>query len=237
MAYEVKLDVFEGPLDLLLHLIKRLEIDIYDIPMAELTAQYVEHIETLAVLQLDELGEYLLLAATLIEIKSKTLLPVHEELEEATDELEEDPREQLVEKLLQYQLFKEAAYHLKERGVKEQQQFSKTPSIVEVEREEQQVQAKDLVLAFHRMLNRQKEKKPKQATIQRVEWSTEEAIATILKKLKGANGRCTFESLFETANRSQVVVTFFSLLHLLKEQKIQVKQSANFEQIEIFSLE
>ena len=81
MSYKVKLDVFEGPLDLLLHLINRLEIDIYDIPMAELTEQYIEHLHAMRVLQLDELSEYLVLAATLIEIKSKMLLPIHEDEE------------------------------------------------------------------------------------------------------------------------------------------------------------
>ena len=103
MTYEVKLDVFEGPLDLLLHLIQRLEVDIYDIPMAELTQQYVEHIETMRILQLDELSEYLVIAATLIEIKSKMLLPVHEEtVEDWEMNEEEDPREELVQRLLEY---------------------------------------------------------------------------------------------------------------------------------------
>ena len=102
MSYQVKLEAFEGPLDLLLHLINRLEIDIYDIPMAELTAQYIEHLQAMRVLQLDELSEYLVLAATLMEIKSKMLLPVHEG-EEFDDELdfdmEDDPRDELVARL------------------------------------------------------------------------------------------------------------------------------------------
>ena len=130
MSYKVRLDVFEGPLDLLLHLINRLEIDIYDIPMAELTEQYIEHLHAMRVLQLDELSEYLVLAATLIEIKSKLLLPVHEGEdfgEDADFELEEDPRYELVARLIEYRKYKEAADRLKESADERSGHFTKPP--------------------------------------------------------------------------------------------------------------
>ena len=130
MSYQVKLEAFEGPLDLLLHLINRLEIDIYDIPMAELTQQYIEHLQAMRVLQLDELSEYLVLAATLLEIKSKMLLPVHEgEVfdDELDYDMEEDPRDELVARLIEYRKYKEAAISLKESADDRSDHFTKSP--------------------------------------------------------------------------------------------------------------
>ena len=131
MQYNVKIDAFEGPLDLLLHLINRLEIDIYDIPVSEMTEQYLLYIHAMKELQLDLASEFLVMAATLLAIKSKMLLPKHEEemLDENFDiDLEEDPREELVERLIEYRKYKEAAGDLKsleeERGL----MFTKPPS-------------------------------------------------------------------------------------------------------------
>lgn len=108
MSYEVKLEAFSGPLDLLLHLIHRLEIDIYDIPMAEITQQYIDHIHAMQVLELNEASEYLVMAATLLAIKSRMLLPIHEgELEDAEIEIDgPDPREELVQRLIEYKNIK-----------------------------------------------------------------------------------------------------------------------------------
>ena len=128
LSYKVRLDAFEGPLDLLLHLINRFEIDIYDIPMAELTEQYIEHLHAMRVLRLDELSEYLVLAATLIEIKSKMLLPVHEGEDfgdEADFDMEEDPRDELVARLIEYRKYKEAAISLKESADERSDHFHK----------------------------------------------------------------------------------------------------------------
>ena len=111
MGYEVKLDIFEGPLDLLLYLIKKNEIDIYDIPIAFITEQYLKHLEIMKSLNLDLAGEYLVLTATLIHIKSKMLLPV----QDGDEEDESDPREELVRQLLEYQAFKEASLDLDKR--------------------------------------------------------------------------------------------------------------------------
>jgi segregation and condensation protein A len=123
MGYEIKLDIFEGPLDLLLYLIKKNEIDIYDIPMALITRQYLEYIEMLGSLNLDLAGEFLILAATLIHIKSRLLLPVEED---PSAEEEEDPRAELVRQLLDYQAFKEAALQLDSRPVLERDVFTRS---------------------------------------------------------------------------------------------------------------
>src|SRR5512136_3076468 len=118
MEYEVKLDIFEGPLDLLLYLIKKNEIDIYDIPIALITEQYLEHLDMMRYLNLDVAGEYLILASTLIHIKSKMLLPAQEEGNEESEE-EPDPRSELVRQLLDYQVFKDAAMQLEQRPLLE----------------------------------------------------------------------------------------------------------------------
>ncbi|EAE4545807.1 segregation/condensation protein A, partial [Listeria monocytogenes] len=123
-----KVDAFEGPLDLLLHLIGQLEVDIYDIPMAEITDQYMEFVHTMQEMELDVASEYLVMAATLLAIKSKMLLPKQElEIDYDTLEEEEDPRDALVEKLMEYKRFKEAAKELKEKEAERSFYFSKPP--------------------------------------------------------------------------------------------------------------
>ena len=130
MHYKVKIDGFEGPLDLLLHLINHLEVDIYDIPVADITEQYMIYIHAMKELQLDVASEYLVMAATLLEIKSKMLLPNHNKDfdEELMIEMEEDPREELVEKLIEYRKYKEIAEDLKILGEERSLLFTKPPS-------------------------------------------------------------------------------------------------------------
>src|SRR5690606_29268658 len=130
MKYNVKIDAFEGPLDLLLHLINTMEINIYDIPMAEITDQYFIYVHTMKELELDVASEYLVMAATLLSIKSKMLLPQSEEpLDDELDvEFEEDPREELVERLMEYKKFKEAARQLREKEEERGKLYTKPPS-------------------------------------------------------------------------------------------------------------
>src|SRR5690625_3732718 len=113
-AYQVKIDTFEGPLDLLLHLIKKFEIDIYDIPVAEITEQYMNYIQQMKKLELNIASEYLVMAATLLVLKSQMLLP-KQELNEEIDDYEDDPREDLVKRLIKYRQYKEVAYNLEEK--------------------------------------------------------------------------------------------------------------------------
>lgn len=232
MSYEVKLSIYEGPLDLLLHLIKRLEIDIYDIPMKELTSQYVEHIETMSILQLDELGEYLVLAATLIEIKSKMLLPVHEELEEVVEE-EEDPRESLVERLLRYEQYKKAALQLEASYEEERKHYAKFPTVVEAVEEEEAFNVFDLVKAFQKMLKKQVKQEPKKARVGRSSVTVEEAVTQVLSALDRHDGACRFDELFETYDRSQLVMTFFAILHLMRDGQVRATQQHNFDEVYI----
>ncbi|MCG7342992.1 segregation/condensation protein A [Sporosarcina sp. ACRSL] len=237
LTYKVKLEAFEGPLDLLLHLINRLEIDIYDIPMAELTNQYIEHIHTMRVLELDELSEYLVLAATLIEIKSKMLLPVHED--EVLDEdsefhLEEDPRDELVARLIEYKKYKEAANSLKESAEDRAEHFTKLPGDlsefgeVAVPMAEEKMNVFDLIGAFQKMLERKKLRAPLTAKIAKSELSVSEKMDEIMTSLERRGGSCDFESLFAKDDVEDLVVTFLSLLELMKRLDIIVRQENNF---------
>lgn len=244
MTYKVKLEAFEGPLDLLLHLINRLEIDIYDIPMSELTSQYIEHLHAMRVLELDELSEYLVLAATLIEIKSKMLLPVHEGdvLDHHNDyEMEDDPRDELVARLIEYKKYKEAANSLKESAEDRSVHFTKLPEDlsdygeIAVTESDEKMNVFDLIGAFQKMLERKKLRSPLSASILRSELSVSEKMDDIMTKLEKIGGKCPFESLFEDGDVNDLVVTFLSLLELMKRLDITVIQEGNFGQIIVFA--
>lgn len=244
MTYKVKLEAFVGPLDLLLHLINRLEIDIYDIPMSELTSQYIEHLHAMRVLELDELSEYLVLAATLIEIKSKMLLPIHEGDvldHEAEFEMEEDPRDELVARLIEYKKFKEAAHTLKESAEDRSVHFTKLPEDlsefgeVVVNDTEEKMNVFDLIGAFQKMLDRKRLRSPLTASILRSELSVSEKMDDIMTRLERIGGSCDFESLFEDGDVNDLVVTFLSLLELMKRLDIIVKQQGNFGKMTVFA--
>ncbi|MCM3566737.1 segregation/condensation protein A [Neobacillus mesonae] len=241
MPYQVKIDAFEGPLDLLLHLINRLEIDIYDIPVAQITEQYLLYIHTMKELRLDIASEFLVMAATLLAIKSKMLLPKHEEdLQDVDQEFayEEDPRDELVERLIEYRKFKEAAQDLKtmeeERGL----MFTKPPSDLsdfiqdsEPAKTELDVTLYDMLAAIQKLLRRKKLQRPMSTKITRQEISIESRMNEILDELKQFKGRKNFNDLFATPTKEHIVVTFLAILELMKRKKIDTMQQENFGEI------
>lgn len=241
MPYQVKIDAFEGPLDLLLHLINRLEIDIYDIPVAQITEQYLVYIKTMNELKLDVASEFLVMAATLLAIKSKMLLPKHEEHVDEEDfehSFEEDPREELVEKLIEYRKFKEAAHDLKtleeERGL----MYTKPPSDlsdyakeVQPKNNELNVSLYDMLAAFQKLLRRKKLQRPLATKITRQEISIEKRMEEILHELRHLEGRKSFDDLFPYPGKEHVVVTFLAILELIKRNEINVEQQNNFGEI------
>lgn len=241
MHYNVKIDAFEGPLDLLLHLIHRLEIDIYDIPVAEITEQYLLYIHTMQELQLDIASEYLVMAATLLAIKSKMLLPKHEEElfeDEYSIEEEENPMDELVEKLIEYRKYKEAAVELKEMEQERGLMFTKPPSDlsdfvkeVQTEKTELNVSLYDMLGAFQKLLRRQKLQKPLSTKISRQEIPIEKRMAEILADLKNIKGRKSFNDLFSVPDREHIVVTFLAVLELIKRKEIHIEQEKNFSEI------
>ncbi|MBC1398234.1 segregation/condensation protein A [Listeria fleischmannii] len=237
MEMKFKVDAFEGPLDLLLHLIGKLEVDIYDIPVAEITEQYMEYIHTMQFLELDVASEYLVMAATLLAIKSKMLLP-KQELEEDFEDFnpELDPRDELIERLMEYKRYKEAAKDLKDKENERSFYFSKAPmDLGEFGDGEMStdvdVTLNDMLGAFNKLLRRQKLNKPLHTRITTQEISIDERMTEVLNKVSAVKGKMKFDDLFEEQTKEQLVVTFLAILELMKRKLISVEQSGSFEDL------
>lgn len=245
MEYSVKIDAFEGPLDLLLHLLNRYEIDIYDIPVSQITEQYLAYIHTMSVLKLDVASEYLVMAATLLAIKSKMLLPKPEEvlLDDEFEYDEEDPREQLVERLIEYRKYKQAAEDLKQRETDRSLVYTRPPiSLNEYINDDEKknpvtdVSIYDMLTAIQKLMNRKKVSTPRPTRIQRQEIPISERMDEILEELSLANRRISFNELFPIPEREHIVVTFLALLELMKKDLIQCQQDKNFDEIWILKV-
>src|SRR5690625_2164960 len=238
--YEVNLATFEGPLDLLLHLIHELEIDIYDIPVAEITDQYMAYVTQMQEIELDIASEYLVMAATLLQMKSAMLLPKQEV--EYEDEYEEDPREQLVQRLIEYQRFKEAAEKLKEKELDENQLYTRPPVIFDEIIEQAppmrgDVPVYEMISALKDVLQRKKWNEPLETTVTRMEISIEERMEQIIDMLHLHKKRISFDELFPFPNRTHIVTTFLAILQLLKMNAIECEQNDHFQPIYIRRME
>jgi len=241
MPYQVKIDAFEGPLDLLLHLINGLEIDIYDIPVAQITEQYLMYIKTMNELKLDVASEFLVMAATLLVIKSKMLLPKHEEdpgYEDPDILYEEDPRDELVERLIEYRKYKEAAHDLKSMEVERGLMYTKPPSDLseftkesQPEKAELNVSLYDMLAAFQKLMRRKKLQRPIATKIARQEISIDTRMTEIMAELKQLKGRKNFNDLFPNPTKDHIVVTFLAILELIKRKEIDAQQQENFGDI------
>ncbi len=234
MSYKVKLNIFEGPLDLLLFLIKRDKIDIYDIPISDITGQYLEYLELMKMLDLEIAGEFLVMAATLIHIKSKMLLP-QEETE--AEEEEEDPREELVRKLLEYKKFKEAAsklqeiYHDNKSVFLRRGEGEKGKIISDDGTEYFEASLFDLITAFRKVLTTV----PKAAFHKVIKnaFTVSDKIHEIYHIL-AKQSKVYFSELFGKAgDKDEVVVIFLAILELIKMREIFVVQREPFGDIEI----
>jgi segregation and condensation protein A len=228
MVYQVKLQAFEGPLDLLLHLIKVNEIDIYDIPIAKITEEYLRYLTMMEELDLEVAGEFLVLAATLVYIKSKMLLPAPPS--EEGEILEEDPRTPLMDMLLEYQRFKSAAEELAEREAEQRQFFPRlAPFDLPESDGPMEINLIDLLTAFRGVLERAKERSALELTVRSI--TVGERMVGILDLLAEAD-TVTFISLFpETADQLMVVMTFLALLELLRQGTVKVRQVLPFGEI------
>ncbi|MBI5642397.1 MAG: segregation/condensation protein A [Deltaproteobacteria bacterium] len=227
MVYNVKLDIFEGPLDLLLHLIKKNEVDIYDIPIARITEQYIEYIDIMKEMNLDVAGEFLVMAATLVHIKSKMLLPVDEEAVPEEDD-GVDPREELIKRLLEYQRYKEAAKELAEKPVLGRDVFLRGPHVSIEELEEgagfMEVSVFDLMGALKDILA--KAPKAKAAIALTAERFKIADKINYVMELVNREKSIAFTSLFENdATRGEIVVTFLAILELAKLLMIRIHQT------------
>lgn len=224
--------MFEGPLDLLLYLVKRDHLNIYDIPMAEVTEQYLRYIELMQLLDLNVAGEFLVMAATLMQIKSKMLLPAEAKTEE---ELEEDPREELVKRLLEYERFKEIAQELKKRE-QERQEIFKRPKADNVDIPSQtedyfEASLFDLITAFSTALK----EVPKEIFYEVIkdEYTIEDKVHQILHMLL-ENPVIILSGLFNKAkNKIEIIAIFLAVLELIRLKEICVRQKMLFGDIEI----
>ena len=236
MTYQCKLKIFEGPLDLLLHLLKEQKMDIYDIPIAEITKQYLGYLELMQEMNLELVGEYLVMAAELARIKSKTLLPAPEIDEESGFSGVEDPRAELMRRLREYQRYRDAAFELRMKEHDRQQIFSRGGEI-EIEessenRELIEVSVFDLFKAYQKVLDTKSFEKDYEIEI--TEMSVTDRIQYILDILNSSDS-VTFESFFTVLNRKQeIIVTFLAILELMRLKLLRVQQSQHFETIRIY---
>jgi len=236
MDYLIKIDEFEGPLDLLLHLVKESNIEIKDIKITEITEQYLEYIRKMEELNINIASEYLVMAATLMEIKSKVLLPEDKTKIEVEDE-EEVSKESLIQKLIDYEKYKEITKNFKELEVSRKEIYTKAPSkISEITNQkivnDTNVTLDDLMEAFTKYLERKDKEKPITTKVTNKEYSVRKRKASIKEYLKEKK-QVIFTDLFTEYNKSYIVVTFMSILELAKEDEIILKQEENFDNIYI----
>jgi segregation and condensation protein A len=233
-AYPVRLDNFEGPLDLLIHLIKKNEVNIYDIPIVLITRQYLEYLELMEELDLDVAGEFIVMAATLIHIKSRMLLP---RPDPAQEDPEEDPREMLVQRLLEHQRYKVAAELLHEKETLREAQWvrpdDRVAAIAGEEYEpELEVDLFSLLSAFRDVIERAKKRPTVQLPPEQI--SIEVRIQQILGRLSTSEA-CGFEDLFpDTAVIADLIVTFLALLEMIRLKVIRIFQAGSCGPIRIY---
>lgn len=246
MGLSVKLEVFEGPLDLLLHLIDKNKVDIYDIPIVEITNQYMDYIHAMEKEDLNVMSEFLLMASTLLDIKCKMLLPkeVNEEGEE------EDPRQELVEQLLQYKMYKYMSYELRDRQVEGERLMFKEPTIPkEVKTYEEPVDLDALLegitlaklnAVFQDILKRQEEKidpiRSKFGKIEKEEVSLTEKMREVENYAMLHRSFCFRDLLGRQSSKIQVIVTFLAILEMMKTGAIRIMQEHTFSEIMITSM-
>ena len=231
MEYKFKAQEFEGPLDLLLHLIKQENIDIFNINIADITDQYLKYINRMEELNLNVDSEYLVMASELIELKSRELLP-HDEEE---DEYEEDPKEQLINRLVEYQKYKEISYELKSYENERRELFSKVPSLLDEFHDDsvkinEEVSLDDLLKAFMKFQEKKAYEKPLNTVVTRKEYSVHKRSREIISKLKELK-KMKFDELFDVYTKEYVVVTFLAILNLAKNGELLIKQDRNLDSI------
>ncbi len=234
-AYKVKLDVFEGPLDLLLYLVRKDEVDIYDIEIGRITKQYLEYLEAMESINVEIAGDFIVMAANLLYIKSRTLLPVDLQGPVEEEGEAEDPRWELIRQLIEYKKFKEAAGDLRNREEIAVKLFGRSPTAPPTDGGATllagEVGALDLIAAFQRVLDRIEKKKGAEREIEADTFTVSEKIEFVLKVLPEADP-LRFEELFEGQHtKGEVVATFLALLELVRLRHVLVAQEGPFGEI------
>ena len=231
--YKVHLESFEGPLDLLLHLIEKNRIDIHDIPIALLTEQYMAYLAKFKEFNIEIASEFLVMAATLLQIKSKILLPDTKIETETTDEEETDPRQELVERLLEYRRYKEISSVLSEMAQEAGQRYFRKSTLPEPKHlPPTGLDVKLLWQAFQNVLEGQIEHAPLIANVAREQYTIEDKIVSLLAILKENNGNICFNAVFTPkTSKAELITTFLAMLELIKIKRISVYQTGLFSPI------
>ena len=237
--YKVQFEVFEGPLDLLLYLIKKEEVDIYAVNLTKLATQFIEYVELMRQFDLEVAGEFLVMASTLMYIKSRELLPVDQQaVVEGEEEEGEDPRFELIRQLVEYKKFKDAAAQLQTLEARQENVYPRLPGKIEFEAEPEpagkpEVGIFDLLTAVNGILKRFAEKTASTREIYEDKWTVSEKIE-LVRNLIAERGSVRFSELFEkAANRAEVVCTFLALLELIRLKQLACLQAEPFAEIEI----
>ena len=229
--YKIKIDAFEGPMDLLMHLIEKNKIDIYDIPIAELTRQYLAYLDRFRDFNMEIASSFLVMAATLLQIKSRMMLP---KAEKEADEEAEDPRFELVRRILEYRKFKQVSYVLGDMAGVQERYVSREPMALPVHHlPPGNLSVRLLTEAFYTVLSVKEELSIPKALVAPEAFSVRDKMADILSLLERSRGRLLFSEAFETGTRSELVVTFLALLELMKLKTVLVKQQRAFAEIYI----
>src|SRR5258706_14880260 len=233
--YKVKFEVFEGPLDLLLYLIKKEEVDIYDVNLTQLATQFIEYIDVMRLLDLEIAGEFLVMASTLMYIKSRELLPLDKQVQTEGEDDGEDPRWELIRQLVEYKKFKDAAGQLQALEARQEDIFPRLPVKPEFAPEvpgKPDVTLFDLLNAVSAILKRVTQKEDSRDVFED-KWTVSEKIEMVMKTLT-ERPRVRFSELFASAmSRTEVVVTFLALLELIRLKQLVVAQTEPFAEIDI----
>jgi segregation and condensation protein A len=233
---KIQLEIFEGPLDLLLYLVKKEEVDIYEVNLTRIATQFIEYVQLMKELDLDIAGEFLVMAATLMYIKSRELLPKNQQVEAPEEEDEEDPRWELIRQLVEYKKFKDAAAKLQERELLQEQVYARVPGRPDFNTEpvtsRLEVSIFDLVNAVNAVLKRFNQR-PQARDLFEEKWTVSEKIE-LLAGLLQERQHLRFSEVFEgIEHRSEAIVTFLALLELIRLKQLRVEQAEPFAEIEI----
>jgi segregation and condensation protein A len=233
--YKVKFEVFEGPLDLLLYLIKKEEVDIYDVNLTQLATQFIEYIDVMRLLDLEIAGEFLVMASTLMYIKSRELLPLDQQVQTEGEEDGEDPRWELIRQLVEYKKFKDAAAQLQSLEARQEDIFPRLPVKPEFATEttlKPDVSLFDLLNAVNSILKRVHQKETTRDVFED-KWTVSEKIETMMKALAERTSLKFSELFAASMSRTEVVVTFLALLELIRLKQLVAMQPEAFGEIEI----
>ena len=235
--FKIQFEIFEGPMDLLLFLVKKQEVDIYDVNMTELASQFLQYIEVMKTLDLDLAGEFIVMASTLMYIKSRELLPVDQQVEYENEEDIEDPRWELIRKLVEYKRFKDVTVDLQKLEFDQEKVYTRLPGSIPLDPlpMDNRLEASifDLIGAVDRVLQQYFYREAAKREIVDDQWSISEKIVVIRRRL-GEAGQLRFSELFsEACSRGEIVATFLALLELVRLKHLLAMQSEVFGDIDI----